>query len=84
MRSEDSCEGKWTAVFESRWQIYPVSNSLFFDHSSVDFFRGLLTGKSLLKELKFIASRIAVTILLRDRVRTNAILDNKDGYRSFS
>jgi len=61
-----------------------VSNSLFFDHSSVDFFRGLLTGKSLLKELKFIASRIAVTILLRDRVRTNAILDNKDGYRSFS
>lgn len=28
----------------------------------LDFFRGLLTGKSLLKELKFIASRIAVTI----------------------
>lgn len=50
----------------------------------VDFFRGLLTGKSLLKELKFIASRIAVTILLRDRVRTNAVLDIKDGYRSFS
>ena len=34
MRSEDSCEGRWTAVFESQLQTWPVPNSLFFDHSS--------------------------------------------------
>jgi hypothetical protein len=45
----------------------------------VDFFRGISTGKNFLKELKFIASRIAVTILLRDLVKTSAVLDTKSG-----
>ena len=38
MRSEDSCEGQWTAVFESQLQTWPVPNSLFFDHSSENKF----------------------------------------------
>jgi hypothetical protein len=45
----------------------------------VDFFRGILTGKNLFKEMKFIASRIAVTILLRDLAKSRALLDIKNG-----
>ena len=45
----------------------------------VDFFRGILTGKNVFKEVKFIASRIAVTILLRDLAKTAAITDIYNG-----
>lgn len=34
--------------------------------SVVDFFRGLATGRSFLKELKFIPTRVAICILLRE------------------
>ena len=37
MRSENSCEGRWTAVSESRLSTMSVPSSLFFDHSSVNF-----------------------------------------------
>jgi hypothetical protein len=45
--------------------------------ATVDFFQGILTGKNLFKEMKFIASRIAVTILLRDLTKISALLDIK-------
>ena len=44
-----------------------------------DFFQGILTGKNLFKEMKFIASRIAVTILLRDLAKSSALLDIQNG-----
>lgn len=47
--------------------------------AALDFLRGILTGKNFFKELKFIASRIAVTILLRDLAKSSALLDIKNG-----
>jgi hypothetical protein len=43
--------------------------------AAADFFHGILSGKNIFKELKFIASRIAVSILLRDLVKTSAVVD---------
>ncbi|MEA3428695.1 MAG: hypothetical protein U9Q84_05680 [Thermodesulfobacteriota bacterium] len=45
----------------------------------IDFFRGMLSGKNFFKELKMIFSRLAVTILLRDMMKTGAIFDIKSG-----
>ncbi len=44
-----------------------------------DFFRGILSGHSLYKELKFIPSRIAISILLRDLIRDSVVMDIKQG-----
>ncbi|MFP3983746.1 MAG: alkaline phosphatase family protein [Desulfurivibrionaceae bacterium] len=44
-----------------------------------DFFRGVLSGYSLYKELKFIPSRVAISLLLRDMVRDSVIMDIRDG-----
>ncbi len=41
----------------------------------IDFFRGLIAGKDLLKELKFIPTRVAISILLRDLVAIGATVD---------
>jgi hypothetical protein len=40
-----------------------------------DFFHGLIAGKDLLKELKFIPTRVAISIFLRDLVAIGATVD---------
>jgi endonuclease/exonuclease/phosphatase family metal-dependent hydrolase len=40
-----------------------------------DFMRGLVTGKDFFKELKFIPTRVAISILLRDLVAIGATID---------
>jgi hypothetical protein len=40
-----------------------------------DFFAGVLEGKNILKELKFIPTRVLVSILLRELIRTRVKMD---------
>jgi len=40
-----------------------------------DFFAGVLAGKNILKELKFIPTRVLVSILLRELIRTRVKMD---------
>jgi endonuclease/exonuclease/phosphatase family metal-dependent hydrolase len=44
-----------------------------------DFFRGIITGKNLGKELKFIPSRVAICILLRELITIGAMIDTARG-----
>ncbi|MGM0680840.1 MAG: alkaline phosphatase family protein [Thermodesulfobacteriota bacterium] len=62
------------AILKSSLLIVLESVLAFFD-----FFRGILSGYSLYKELKFIPSRIAVSILLRDLVKDSVIMDLREG-----
>ncbi len=45
----------------------------------VDFFRGLIDGRDLFKELKFVPTRVAISILLRDLVAIGATIDTLRG-----
>ncbi|MEN6385246.1 MAG: endonuclease/exonuclease/phosphatase family protein [Phycisphaerales bacterium] len=44
-----------------------------------DFIRGLISGKNLWKELKFIPSRVAICILLRELITIGAMIDTARG-----
>jgi endonuclease/exonuclease/phosphatase family metal-dependent hydrolase len=41
----------------------------------IDFFHGLIAGRDMLKELKFVPTRVAISILLRDLVAIGATVD---------
>lgn len=45
----------------------------------IDVFRGILTGKSLIAEIKFMAARVAVSIFLRDLITIGASVDISRG-----
>ena len=45
----------------------------------VDFFRGIIAGRDLWKELKFVPSRVAVAIVLRELVTIGAMADTTRG-----
>ena len=45
----------------------------------VDFLRGIIAGRNLWKELKFVPSRVAVTIVLRELVTIGAMADAARG-----
>ena len=64
-------------IFSLIWTVMLMFFEAFL--AIVDFFRGIITGKHLGKELKFIPSRVAICILLRELITIGAMIDTARG-----
>ncbi len=68
-------------IFWNIWSFIRVGLLLVVETvlAVVDFFRGLIAGHDLWKELRFVPARVAVSILLRELVTLNAMMDTARG-----
>ncbi len=68
-------------IISNAWSFIRVGVLLILELllAITDFFRGLIEGQDLWKELRFVPARVAISILLRELVTMNAMLDAARG-----